>query len=139
MPKAVQTAVERKARRLAKQAGAVLISDYGLGAATPALVRKLSAKRIMLDSRYRLLEYAEAGVTAATPNEPELESAYQSLVGTNTRKLDELGRSRAPRTGPRSARRHARQGRHGGFRRWRSRRSSRRGTFRSTVRMRRST
>jgi D-glycero-beta-D-manno-heptose-7-phosphate kinase len=87
----VQATVERKARRLAKQADAVLVSDYGLGAATPALVRKLTAKRIMLDSRYRLRDYAATGVTAATPNEPELEAAYQAQIGSNTRKLDELG------------------------------------------------
>ena len=69
----------------------MLISDYGLGAATPALVQTLKAKRIMLDSRYRLREYHGVGVTAATPNEPELESAYQSQIGADTRKLDELG------------------------------------------------
>ena len=91
LPESTQVAVERNARHLSKQADAVLVSDYGLGAATPALVRKLSAKRIMLDSRYRLRDYAGAGVTAATPNEPELEAAYQAQVGTNTRNLDELG------------------------------------------------
>ena len=87
----VQVAVELKARRLAKRADAVLVSDYGLGAATPELVRKFAAKRIMLDSRYRLREYAAAGVTAATPNEPELEAAYQMQIGNNMRNLDELG------------------------------------------------
>jgi rfaE bifunctional protein kinase chain/domain len=91
LPKSVQLAIERKARRIVKRADAVLISDYGLGAATPALVQTLKAKRIMLDSRYRLREYHGAGITAATPNEPELESAYQSRVGADTRKLDELG------------------------------------------------
>ena len=87
----LRSAVERKARRLAKQADAILVSDYGLGAATPALVRKLSSKRIMLDSRYRLREYAASGVTAATPNEPELEAAYQTQIGSDSRKLNELG------------------------------------------------
>jgi rfaE bifunctional protein kinase chain/domain len=87
----LQVAAERNARRLAKQADAVLISDYGLGAATPALVRKLSAKRIMLDSRYRLREYASANITAATPNEAEVEAAYGVQIGSNMRKLDELG------------------------------------------------
>jgi rfaE bifunctional protein kinase chain/domain len=87
----LQSAVERTARRLAKQADAVLVSDYGLGAATPALVRKLLSKRIMLDSRYRLREYAASGITAATPNEPELESAYQVQIGNDIRHLDELG------------------------------------------------
>lgn len=92
LPEAAQLAVERKARRLAKQADAVLVSDYGFGAANPALVRKISARRIMLDSRYRLRDYAASGVTAATPNEPELESAYQVQVGPNTTNLDALGR-----------------------------------------------
>jgi rfaE bifunctional protein kinase chain/domain len=86
----LQSAIERKARRLAKQADAVLISDYGLGAATPALVGKLSAKRIMLDSRYRLREYANAKVTAATPNEAEVEAAYGVQIG-DMGKLNELG------------------------------------------------
>ena len=87
----LQAAVEQKARRLAKQADAVLVSDYGLGAATPVLIRKLAKNRIMLDSRYRLREYAAAGVTAATPNEPELEAAYQTQIGSDARKLDDLG------------------------------------------------
>jgi rfaE bifunctional protein kinase chain/domain len=87
----LQTAVEHKARRLGKQSDAVLVSDYGLGAATPALVRKLATNRIMLDSRYRLRDYAATGVTAATPNEPELEAAYQTQIGANAAKLDELG------------------------------------------------
>ena len=87
----LQAAVERKACHLAKQADAVLVSDYGLGAATPALVRKLGAKKITLDSRYRLREYAAAEVIAATPNEPELEAAYQTQIGPDVRKLDQLG------------------------------------------------
>ncbi len=91
LPPQVQEAVERKARKVARRAGAVLISDYGLGAAPPPLVSKLGAKRITLDSRYRLLAYRDAGVTAATPNEPELEAAYQAHVGADTRKVEELG------------------------------------------------
>jgi len=91
LSKAMQARIERKARQYARRAGAVLVSDYGLGAATPSLTRKLKAKRIMLDSRYRLLEYRGARITAATPNEPELEAAYQTRVGTDTRKLETLG------------------------------------------------
>ena len=91
LSKAMQARIERKARQFARRAGTVLVSDYGLGAATPALTRKLKAKRIMLDSRYRLLEYRGARITAATPNEPELEAAYQTRVGTDTRKLEALG------------------------------------------------
>jgi len=91
LSKALQTAVERKATHLARKANAVLVSDYGLGAATSALVKKLQAKRIMLDSRYRLCEYAGLSVTAATPNEPELESAYHTKIGADTAKLEALG------------------------------------------------
>ncbi|MGA7914364.1 MAG: PfkB family carbohydrate kinase [Candidatus Acidiferrales bacterium] len=87
----IAAAIAQKARQIAMRADAILVSDYGFGAASPALVRTLKAKRLMLDSRYRLLEYRDAGVTAATPNEPEVEAAYQSRVGTDTAKLDELG------------------------------------------------
>jgi rfaE bifunctional protein kinase chain/domain len=87
----VQGAIERKARLVARNADAVILSDYGFGAATPALARKLKAKRVTLDSRYRLLEYADVGITAATPNEPELEAAYHEQVGTNIEKLENLG------------------------------------------------
>ena len=91
LPARVQETIERKGRALANRANAVLISDYGLGAVTPALVRKLGAKLVTLDSRYRLLDFRNTGVTAATPNEPELEAAYQAHVGTDASKLDALG------------------------------------------------
>jgi D-glycero-beta-D-manno-heptose-7-phosphate kinase len=87
----IAAAISRKARQIAARADAILVSDYGFGAASPALAKSIKAKRLMLDSRYRLLEYRDAGVTAATPNEPEVEAAYQARVGTDTAKLDELG------------------------------------------------
>ncbi|MFZ0882522.1 MAG: PfkB family carbohydrate kinase [Candidatus Acidiferrales bacterium] len=87
----IAAAIAQKARQIATRADAILVSDYGFGAASPALVKTLRAKRLMLDSRYRLLEYRDAGVAAATPNEPEVEAAYQARVGTDTAKLDELG------------------------------------------------
>ena len=92
LPARVQEALANKVSAVAKRASAVLVSDYGLGAATPALVRGLRAKRIALDSRFRLLEYVGAGVTAATPNEPELEAAYGETIGTDRAKLEKLGR-----------------------------------------------
>ena len=75
------------ARNYAHASDALLISDYGYGAATPALVSALQAKGklgavpIVLDSRYRMLQYA--GVTAATPNESEVESALGIQIGHN--------------------------------------------------------
>lgn len=73
------------ARNYAHASDALLVSDYGYGAATPALVNalrekgKLGSTTIVLDSRYRLLQYS--GVTAATPNEPELEEALGIRIG----------------------------------------------------------
>jgi len=91
LPAAAQELVARRARPAARRADAVLISDYGLGAATPALARGLRAKCVTLDSRFRLLEYRDAGISAATPNEPEIEAAYQARIGTDKAKLEELG------------------------------------------------
>jgi len=91
LPQSAQAAIERKARQAARSTDALIISDYGFGAATPALARKLNPKCSVLDSRYRLLEYADAGITAATPNEPELEAAYHQPIGLDIAKLEELG------------------------------------------------
>ena len=92
LPASVLNTLAGKARRLSARASATLVSDYGLGVVSPAFVRGLRAKTIMLDSRHRLLEYRDSGVTAATPNEPELEAAYHARIGADTAKLDELGR-----------------------------------------------
>ena len=88
---AIQDSLERKTRNAARRAAAVLVSDYGLGVIDPARVRRLGSKRLMLDSRYRMLEYSDAGVTAATPNEPEIEAAYHTRIGTDAARLEELG------------------------------------------------
>src|ERR1700752_3726445 len=55
---------------------ALLISDYGYGAATPEIYESIRTRSLLnsipvtLDSRYRALAYN--GITAATPNESEL-------------------------------------------------------------------
>jgi D-glycero-beta-D-manno-heptose-7-phosphate kinase len=83
------------ARNYAKASDALLVSDYGYGAATPALVAalrekaKLRSMPIILDSRYRILQYA--GVTAATPNEPEVEEALGVRIGQDWTKLISAG------------------------------------------------
>ena len=79
------------ARNYAQASDALLVSDYGYGAATPAIVSTLREKGkigsvpIILDSRYRMLQYA--GVTAATPNEPEVEDALGVRIGQDWDKL----------------------------------------------------
>ena len=73
------------ARNYARASDALLVSDYGYGAATPAIVTalrekgKLGSTPIVVDSRYRLLQYS--GATAATPNEPEVEEALGLRIG----------------------------------------------------------
>jgi rfaE bifunctional protein kinase chain/domain len=83
-------------REYAKASDALLISDYGYGAATPRLLTFIRSKGaldhipVTLDSRYRLLEYS--GATAATPNEPEVEAALNIKCGNDSRKLYSAGR-----------------------------------------------
>ena len=94
-PAGAREQIARRAGQLAAHAGAVLASDYGFGAVTPALVRRLRARAhppITLDSRYALLDYRATGVTAATPNEPELESQYHARIGSDHAALERLAR-----------------------------------------------
>src|SRR5579871_4492491 len=79
------------ARNYAHASDALLVSDYGYGAATPAIVTalrekgKLGSVPIVLDSRYRMLQYV--GVTAATPNEPEVEESLGIRIGQDWNKV----------------------------------------------------
>jgi rfaE bifunctional protein kinase chain/domain len=77
------------ARRYARNSDALLISDYGYGAAAPHILNAvrtgLSRLPITLDSRFRMLEFS--GVTAATPNEPEVEEALRIRIGNDWKKL----------------------------------------------------
>ena len=79
-------------------AHALAVSDYGFGVATPKLVQLASAKRkstlpVTLDARYHLHRYAKAGVTAATPNEAELEAEHHSAIGQDSGELARAGRA----------------------------------------------
>ena len=82
---------------------ALLISDYGYGAATPQLLTNIKSngwpkdKPITLDSRYRMLEYS--GATAATPNEPEVEEALQVKIGDDSQRLLSAGEQLMARMG----------------------------------------
>ncbi len=85
------------AREYVPAADAVLLSDYGYGAVSPRLFNFVRAKGLLgntpvtLDSRYRMLEFE--GVTAATPNEGEVEQALQVSIGTDHDKLFQAGAS----------------------------------------------
>jgi len=83
------------ARNYVRVSDALLVSDYGYGAATPALLTALQEKSklgsvpVVLDSRHRMLQYS--GVTAATPNEPEVEEALGIRIGQDWNKVVSAG------------------------------------------------
>jgi rfaE bifunctional protein kinase chain/domain len=94
----------RAAGRAVRGADAVLVSDYGSGLLSPAivagLVRPLLTGRrrvpVLVDSRYDLLEYR--GLTACTPNESEVEQALGFTIGDSPRALERAGRAILART-----------------------------------------
>jgi rfaE bifunctional protein kinase chain/domain len=85
---------------------AVLLSDYGSGLVTPELaaavrrgIDKRSRRRpipIVVDSRYRLLDYT--GLTACTPNESEVERALGIEIDDDLDVLEKAGRTVLRRT-----------------------------------------
>jgi len=86
-----------KARERLPDVSAVLISDYGYGSATPDVVSSIRGRRrwaqpATLDSRYRLHDYAGLDLTAATPNEAEIEAAHNARIAGDASKLDNFAR-----------------------------------------------
>jgi len=82
------------ARKFARASDALLVSDYGYGGATPQILnavrtRDLTGLPITLDSRFRMLQYS--GVTAATPNEAEVEEALGLRIGHDWARLTQAG------------------------------------------------
>jgi len=99
----VARAVARRLRRFKGRVDAVLVSDYGFGLVTPELVRAAVAfarrRRIPItvDSRFALLGFR--GMTAVTPNEPEVEAALRISIGHDRKKLESAGRTLLRRLG----------------------------------------
>jgi rfaE bifunctional protein kinase chain/domain len=83
------------ARQYARASDALLVSDYGYGAATPSLLNAVREKRglekipVTLDSRHRMLEFS--GITAATPNESEVEEMLRLRIGNDWERLMAAG------------------------------------------------
>jgi rfaE bifunctional protein kinase chain/domain len=96
---------ERLALAAALSADAVLLSDYGCGLISTALVSKITkALRhkarpipVLIDTRYRLLDFR--GLTACTPNESEVEQALGVRINDNVSVLERAGRLVLERTG----------------------------------------
>jgi D-glycero-beta-D-manno-heptose-7-phosphate kinase len=89
----IRNAVKRKLKVALKEADALLISDYGYGLATPEIVSSTRRKSltVTLDSRFSLMNFS--GMTAATPNEPEVEAALGISIGNDQKKLEWAGRT----------------------------------------------
>src|SRR5207302_8705643 len=91
----LQRALVLAAQEYARASDGLLSSDYGYGAASPEVLNAIRAKGsvdrlpVTLDSRYRMLEYS--GVTAATPNEPEVEDAMGIKIGQDWSQLISAG------------------------------------------------
>jgi len=85
------------AREYAEASDALLVSDYGYGAATPEMLTAVRVKRaldgipITLDSRYRLVDFS--GATAATPNQPEVEAILRTEIGNDSDRLRAAGKA----------------------------------------------
>jgi len=86
-------AVERKLKNALKNAHGLLVSDYGYGLVTPEIVPNIrrNSMTTTLDSRFSLLSFS--GLTAATPNEPEVEAALGISIGNDAKKLEWAGRT----------------------------------------------
>jgi rfaE bifunctional protein kinase chain/domain len=89
----MQSAIEKKLRSALSKADALLVSDYGYGFVTPGLVAKLRSNGMpaTIDSRFSLGAFSR--MTAATPNEPEVETALGVSIGNDLRKLETAGRT----------------------------------------------
>jgi len=100
---AARRSVLRALRGFTGRADGVLVSDYGFGLLSPALVRSAVAfarrRRIpvTVDSRFALLRFR--GMTAVTPNEPEVEEALGVSIGHDRARLEAAGRTLVRRLG----------------------------------------
>jgi rfaE bifunctional protein kinase chain/domain len=96
-PSAARRAVLDAVRSFNGRVDGILVSDYGFGLLTPELVKAAVAlgRRqkvpVTVDSRFDLLRFR--GMTAVTPNEPEVEAALGVTIGHDRTKLESAGRA----------------------------------------------
>jgi len=99
---ALRRRVQAALVRAARGADAIIVSDYGSGVITPAMVQTAvrgAGRRkplVLVDSRYAMLRFA--GMTAATPNESEVEAQLGITIGDDAGALETAGRSLLKRT-----------------------------------------
>lgn len=92
----IRTGLTRVAAALLDSSTGLLIADYGYSSTNAKEVDSLRRRAIRhalpitIDSRYDLPTYKS--LTAATPNEPELEAAFGQTIGNDLERLHSLGR-----------------------------------------------
>jgi len=115
-PEALGPGVQQRLRRAAaaavRGAAALLISDYGYGAVTPAAAAAVRERMpapalVSADARYQIAAYR--GLSAATPNESELEAACGISLGSIASIASIAGSSAGSRTALERAGRRLRQ------------------------------
>jgi rfaE bifunctional protein kinase chain/domain len=95
LPDEVERGIVERVKAVGARADAFLLSDYGYGTVTPRVfetVSEIARHRDLLvtvDSRYDLPRFR--GVTAATPNEPEVEELASAELGDEP-SLEKAGR-----------------------------------------------
>ena len=100
---AARRGVLRALRGFSGRVDGVLVSDYGFGLVGPDMVEaavSLARRRrvpVTVDSRHGLLRFR--GMTAVTPNEPEVEEALGITIGHDTGRLERAGRALLRRLG----------------------------------------
>ena len=89
----MRAAVEQKLKAALKNADGFLVSDYGYALATPQVVLRMRDPSAVttIDSRFALMGFAQ--LTAATPNEPEVEAALGISIGNDAKRLEWAGRT----------------------------------------------
>lgn len=92
----IRRQLTRSAASLLRTCSALLVSDYGYGSTDAREMESLRRRAgqhplpMTVDSRYDLLSYRR--ITAATPNEPEVEAAFGQSIGNDWDRLHLLGR-----------------------------------------------
>ena len=85
--------IEQKLKLALHDADALLVSDYGYALVTPQIVSRVRRNSIpaTIDSRFSMMNFSK--MTAATPNEPEVEAALGAPIGNDAKKLEWAGRA----------------------------------------------
>jgi D-glycero-beta-D-manno-heptose-7-phosphate kinase len=98
----VRAALLNKLQQAIATANAVVISDYNYGvvdARAADLIRKNASVPVLVDSRFRLLDYP--GFTAATPNQEEVENLAGAPI-SSTEQLEQAATDLKQRLGHRA-------------------------------------